>query len=83
MKTWSWAKPTKGNKENNEKYPVYATHSLYSKCSFNMDLQTHKERAKFAMCVSKHIKMTLSRSYSEDKAIIISIILLPAMDSGS
>jgi len=48
-----------------------------------MDLQIHKERANFATCVIKHIKMILSTSYNEEEAIIIAIVLLPAMDSGS
>lgn len=83
MQTWSWAKPAKGNKENNNKHPVYATHFLYSKFSFKIDIQAHEERTKLATCVSKHIKMTRSRSYGEEEAIIINIIPLPAMDSGS
>lgn len=34
-----------GNEEKNKKYPVYAKHFVYSKFSFNMDLQTCKEQS--------------------------------------
>lgn len=48
-----------------------------------MELQTQKEGANFAKCVSKHVKLNLSRSYSEEEVIIINIILFHAMDSDS